>query len=403
MKTKRHIGTGTVKFNDRARELLGQIMDTERVSFGPLSVALEEQFAKLHQRDYALLSNSGTDALRIALHTLKSLHGWQDGDEVIVPATTFIATANIVRQLNLSPIFVDVYPDTFNISVEATERAITPRTRAVIPVHLLGQPANVPGIRELSRNFLVVEDSCEAMLCEWDGQRVGSLGEIGCFSLYVAHIVTAGVGGICTTNNEDYAIKIRSLINHALTPENLNLVGKSIIPLPAVGRRFQFDDMGYSARLTEFEAALALSQLEDDPVYDLIRPRRRNADHLEAGIKIINTHYAEGGRWLYTQQTDARATHSRMMFPFVIDLHAPDWLTKPALTAWLNEAGVETRDIPSLLDQPAYAINPADFPVSAELLEKGFYVGCHQDLNSDDIQYVLDTIYEFVDNHRRIT
>ena len=149
----RHIGVGTFKASAYMRSLVAEVLDTGRISYGPLSLEFEQRFAVRHGCQYAILSNSGTSALQVALQALKEVHHWQGG-QVIVPATTFVATANIVLHNQMRPVFVDVDPATYNIDVAQIERYITPDTRAIIPVNLFGQPANLSAVRALADQLL---------------------------------------------------------------------------------------------------------------------------------------------------------------------------------------------------------------------------------------------------------
>lgn len=193
----RTVGTGTFKTTEYMRNLVNQVLDSGRISYGPLSLAFEKRFAALHQCAYAILSNSGTSSLHVALQALKEIHNWGWG-QVIVPATTFVATPNIVTHNSMTPVFVDVDPVTYNLNPALLEAAITVDTRAIIPVHLFGQPANMTEIRAIAdkHGLKIIEDSCETMFVKHGNQVVGSWGDIGCFSTYVAHLVVTGVGGV---------------------------------------------------------------------------------------------------------------------------------------------------------------------------------------------------------------
>jgi dTDP-4-amino-4,6-dideoxygalactose transaminase len=271
------------------RLYLNQVLDSNRISYGEKSLAFEKKFAKLHNCEYAILSNSGTSALEVALQAMKEVNGWDDGDEVIVPATTFVATANVVIHNHMEPVFVDIDAVTYGINPRLAHEAVTDKTRAIIPVHLFGQPCEMNAVMAVAKEqgLGVIEDSCETMFADHHGQSVGSMGDIGCFSTYVAHLLVTGVGGICTTNNAAYAAKIRSLVNHGLELQHLN-PGDNFAPQPTVGRRFSFDTMGHSYRITEMEAALGLAQLDDLYIHDMLTIRRRNARHLTAGLRLLN-------------------------------------------------------------------------------------------------------------------
>jgi dTDP-4-amino-4,6-dideoxygalactose transaminase len=309
------------------RELVNRSLDNGQISYGPLSKEFETRFAAMHDSRYAILSNSGTSALQVALQAMKEIHRWRDGDCVIVPATTFVATANIVLHNRMIPTFVDVDPLTYNIDSTLIERAITDRTRAIIPVHLFGQPANMTAVNEIAnrRGLKVIEDSCEAMFVKHYGRSVGALGDIGCFSTYVAHLLVTGVGGISTTSNPDYAAKMRSLVNHGLEIGHLN-PDENFSPRPMPGRRFKFSSVGHSYRITELEAALGLAQL--DTVDEMLTARIRNARHLTLGLRGVNRRYGVG---LQLPTLAPGNDDAHMMYPIVL----PKRESKESLMAYL--------------------------------------------------------------------
>src|SRR5579859_348355 len=160
----RRIGLGTLNISEQGKQYIMDCLDSNRLSRGKYTDQFEQKFANLHQCKHGVFMNSGTSALQVALAALKEVYGYKDGDEVLVPATTFIATSNIVLQNNLKPVFVDVNPRTFNMEFWKIEKKITPRTRAIIPVHLFGLPADMEEIMDIAkkRGLQVIEDSCEA-------------------------------------------------------------------------------------------------------------------------------------------------------------------------------------------------------------------------------------------------
>ena len=385
------IGVGTFQASPRAKELVMQVLNTNRLSYGPMTQQFEEQFAKLHGCRFGVMSNSGTSALHVALATLKEIHGWDDGDEVLVPAVTFVATPNIVIHNKMQPVFVDVEPQYYAIDSEAIEEKITPRTRAIIPVHLFGHPADMDPILDIASRYglKVIEDTCETMFAGYKGRSVGSMGDIGCFSTYVAHLIVTGVGGLNTTNDVEYAIKLRSLVNHGRdsiylsiddddgrTPEELRVL---------VPRRFSFVSVGHSFRVTEMESALGLAQLEEwEP---MIATRRSNARRLMGELSPF-----EDRIQLPSIRPDCE--HSFMMFPIVLRDQP-----KADLVNYLEERGVETRDMLPLVNQPVYRdllnLRAADYPVADWITRNGFYVGCHQDLMESDLEYMSELFARF--------
>lgn len=385
------IGVGTYIATPRAKELVLQALDANRLSYGPMSQEFESSFSSLHGCRFGVFSNSGTSALHIALATLKETHGWDDGDEVLVPACTFIATSNVVLHNKLTPVLVDVERDYYGIDPARLEDHITPRTRAIIPVHLYGLPSDMDPIRSVAdrHELKIIEDSCETMFADYKGHAVGSLGDIGCFSTYIAHLIVTGVGGVNTTNNPDYAIKLRSLVNHGRDSIYLNIDDdddKTDQELRyIIERRFSFVSLGHSFRATELEAALGIAQLEEwRPMID---KRRANARRLTQMLSEFDEH-------LQLPQIRAGCTHSFMMYPIVQREQS-----KKKLVQHLEENSIETRDMMTLIRQPVYRnlleIDENEFPVSQWITDNGFYIGCHHNLTDSDLDYIYDVFCRF--------
>ncbi len=385
------IGVGTLNISPRARALVNEVLDSNRLSYGPMTRRFEAGFAQAHGCRFGVMSNSGTSALLVALAALKELHGWADGDEVILPAVTFAGTANVVIHARMRPVLVDVDPIHYELDPEKIEAAVTSRTRALIPVHVFGQPCEMDPVLELARRYglRVIEDSAETMFARYKGRSVGSLGEIGCFSTYAAHLLTTGVGGLNTTDNPEYAEKLRSLINHGRDSTYLNIDDddrKSPEELRRiVARRFSFVSLGYSFRLTEMEAALGLAQLEVGA--EMIARRRTNAAWLTGKL---SGHEA----FLQLPRIRPGCDHSFMMYPIVLRDRKKD-----ALVNFLEQNRVETREMLPLTNQPLYqrllGIGEADYPVAGWINRSGFYIGCHQDLSSDDLDRIVELFDRF--------
>src|SRR5262249_19459450 len=214
--TRKQIGVGGFTISERGKQLVMQALESNRLSAGPMMARFESEMAAAHDCKFGLMCNSGTSALHIALAALREVHGWRDGDEVLVPAVTFVASSNVVMYNNLKPVFVDVDPKTYTLDPAKIEARITPRTRAIMPVHIGGQPCDMEPIVDIAGrcNLRIVEDSCETMFVSDKGKMVGSFGDVGCFSTYVAHVITTGVGGLCTTNDPDLIVILKSLMNH---------------------------------------------------------------------------------------------------------------------------------------------------------------------------------------------
>ncbi len=204
----------------------------------------ETAFAEFCQVDHALACSNGTVALHLALLGL----GVGPGDEVIVPTLTYVATANAVTYCGAKPVFVDSEIQTWNMDPAAIEEKITPRTRAIIVVHLYGVPVEMEPVLALARKYglSVVEDAAQAHGAEYRGQRIGSLGDVATFSFYGNKIITTGEGGLVVTNNEKLASRVRQLKGQGMDPEN----------------RYWFPMVGYNYRMTNLAAAIGLAQFE---------------------------------------------------------------------------------------------------------------------------------------------
>lgn len=225
------------------RNLIDAFLSTWISSTGDYVRSFEQAFAARMEMAQGVATSNGTVALHLALAAL----GIGEGDEVIVPDFTFAASANAVIHAGARPVPVDVDADTWCISVETFDRAITPRTRAVMPVHVFGRPAPMTEIRALAsaRGVFVIEDCAEAHGARYDGKPVGSFSDVACFSFFANKIVTTGEGGICLTNDPDMAARMRMLRDHGMRPE----------------RRYWHEEAGFNFRITNLQAAIGCAQI----------------------------------------------------------------------------------------------------------------------------------------------
>ena len=236
-------------------EEIAEVVDSLRsgwLTTGPKVRRFEEEFASYTEAKCAVAVNSCTAALHVALAAL----GIGSGDEVIVPTMTFCATANVVVHLGATPILVDVGED-YHISVEAIERAITPRTRAIIPVHYAGEPCDMDEILALARRhgLKVVEDAAHAVGADYRGRKIGSHGDAVCFSFYATKNMTTGEGGMVTTNDPALADRIRTLILHGMSHDAWKRYTK------AGSWFYEVLEPGFKCNMTDIQAALGIHQL----------------------------------------------------------------------------------------------------------------------------------------------
>ncbi|MGQ9730179.1 MAG: DegT/DnrJ/EryC1/StrS family aminotransferase [Candidatus Zipacnadales bacterium] len=248
---------------------LDQVFRSGQLILGPHVSALEQQFAEVAGATYGIGVASGTDALIIALRALNI----GPGDEVIVPSYTFFATIEAVVHVGAVPRFVDIEDRHYCLDPDLLPQAITPRTKAIIPVHMYGHPADMTAIQRLAVEYglRVIEDSCQAHGATWNGQRVGGIGDMGCFSFYVSKNLSAyGEGGMITTNDEALAEQARRLRNHGH-------VGK-----------YEHVTFGYNSRLQEIQAAILCIKLRRLAQWNEARARSaRLYDELLAEVPVV--------------------------------------------------------------------------------------------------------------------
>lgn len=233
------------------------LLSTWISSNGKYIKEFEDEFSAYCGCKYGVATSNGTTALHLALLALGIGHG----DEVIVPDLTFAATINTVLHAGATPVIVDVEKDSWCIDPRAIERAITPKTKAVVPVHLYGQPCVMDKIMRIAHNhnLYIIEDCAEAHGAEFDGQKVGSFGDIGCFSFFGNKVITTGEGGMCITNDEKLMGKMRVFKDHGMSKT----------------KKYWHDVVGYNYRMTNIQAAIGVAQLEK---IDMLLEKRNNVE-----------------------------------------------------------------------------------------------------------------------------
>jgi len=410
------VAVGCAELGEDEKEQVLSVLDSGWLSPGPKVKAFESRFAQLHDSKHGVMVNSGTDALRIALLTLKEVHGWSEGSEVIVPAMTFVASVNVILQAGLKPVFVDVSPRDYCIDPEKIEAAITYKTVAVMGVNLFGNMADYYLFARAlqDRGIKLIEDSCETMGIRYVGasegnvgvgrdKKVGTFGDISCFSTYSCHLIVTGVGGIAITNNSQYAEIMRSYANHGRDPYFLgdySRMSGDLDPEEMIQKRFLYHRVGYSSRVSEFEAAVGLAQLKKLP--SIIQRRQANAERITMELYPLFWNGVDGSLKLPETPVINR-TRAWMMYPLV--LKDPS-LNRDSVCLELEKRGIETRPLMPLLTQPVYKDlfgNIAkNYPVAYESTTRGFYVGCHQLLTHDDISHLGESLREVCGTPRRV-
>jgi perosamine synthetase len=324
----------------------------------------EERFSEYCGAKYGIACTNGTTALHLAMATL----GVGPGDEVIIPTFTMIATANAVTYTGATPVLVDSEPETWNMDISKIKEKITDRTKAIMVMHTYGHPVDMDAVLEIAdkHRLYVVEDAAEAHGAEYKGKKIGSLGDVGCFSFYGNKIITTGEGGMLVTNNEEIALISRNLRDHAFSTE----------------RHFWHKYLGFNYRMTNLQAAVGLAQVERFD--EMVEIRRRNAQYynqLLENIEGIRTPpeapWAKNVYWMYSILIEEEFGH-----------------TRDEVRRRLAKHGIETRTffIPIHV-QPIYFHKYHErFPVAEELCRRGMYLPSASTLKKREIEYVVDCI-----------
>ena len=373
---KRIIDLGTLNINQSHIDKVVEALKSNRLSYGPMTALFEKRFAKKHGSEYGVFTNSGTDALRATIHAMKILYGWKDGDEIIMPATTFVATYNVILQNNMKPVLVDINQD-FNLDPELIEYKITKKTRAIMPVHLLGKPADMRRINAIAKKYKLktIADSCETM-----GVEIGQA-DVSCFSFYVAHLLVTGVGGMAITNDKELSDLIRSLIFHGRDNKYLQINDDDEYSEEVINARFRFNHPGYSSRGTEVEGALGLVEL--DLLDTNIKKRQTNARYLNDHLQHLPSKYLENNAF--------------MMYPF-LEFSG----RRNDLMLFLEKRGIMTRTIMPLINQPYIKVE-GEYPVSEVVLTNGLLFGVHQDLTVEDLKFIVGSIRLYYKFHAKVS
>jgi len=391
---------GTISITQDSKDLVSRILDSGRVSSGKYVREFEEQFAELTGTKEAVAFSSGTDADALALAVLYDYEA-ERGDEIIVPALSFVATGNAVLQAGFKPVFVDVERKTLNIDPEQIEERITQKTRAIMPVHLMGKPARMDEINQIAKkhNLFVVEDAAEAHGAVYKGRNIGAIGDMAAYSLYLAHTITTIEGGIVTTDREDFAEILRSLRCHGRACKCkicvVNTSSGYCRKRFEHGRdiRFVFERIGYSCKMNEVEAAIGLGSLK---MYEQIIEKRRH--NLLTMIEKLGE-FDEYISTIHEQDGEKIGPHA---LPMIVNETAP--FSRDQLTDYLDKNGIDTRDLfASMPTQcPGFSFlgyQPGDFPNAEYIGDNGLHIGVHQDLTDQHIEYFIDTVKKFLQRY----
>lgn len=365
------------------------------VTMGKQVRTFEEQCAKHFGAKHCNMNNSGSSANLLAIAALTN-PAWKNhmkaGDEVIVPALSWATTVWPLIQCNLTPVFVDCDINTYNFDMKALEAAITPKTKAIMLVHVYGNPCDMDAIMALAKkhNLYVIEDTCESMGASYKGKQVGTIGDVGTMSLYFSHHITTFEGGLTFTNNFEMMELLRVLRAHGWSRE-ADEKEKYIAQYPDIDPRFIFINLGYNLRPTEVQAVMGMQQL---PRLDgFVKARRAARDTY---INLLSRYE----NVLAFQQEEKDSVASWFGFGILLKDNAP--FTPKDITSYLNKQNIETRPIiaGNMARHPALKMFPHRVSGSLNncdtIMKRGFAVGCHHAVSKEACEYVAGAIDAFM-------
>jgi perosamine synthetase len=336
-----------------------EVLESGMLVQGSRTAALEEKWAVVCGVKHAIATSSGTTALHIALLA----HGIGPGDEVITSPFTFIASVNSILYAGARPVFVDIAEESFNIDPDLIEAAITPRTAAILPIHLYGYPCDMDAIGAIARRhgLAIIEDAAQAIGADYRGRPVGSFGT-GCFSLYATKNVMSGEGGMVTTNDDDLAKLCRLLRNHGMR------------------RRYYHDVLGFNFRMTDLHAAIGAVQV--DRLAEFTASRRAHAAYFNAHITSVCTPAVRPGYGHVWHQYTVRLDRGR---------------DRDAAVTQLSQAGIGTGifyPVPAHKQAHLAALGMADlsFPVAERLAREVVSLPVHPQLTQADLAKIVEEV-----------
>jgi dTDP-4-amino-4,6-dideoxygalactose transaminase len=358
-------------------QAISDVINSTSFINGPAVKEFQTALEKYLDVKYVIPCANGTDALQICMMAL----GLKPGDEVIAPDFTFIATAEVIALLGLTPVLVDVEPGTFNISTEAILKAITPRTKAIVPVHLFGQTADMDAIMEIAKQnkLFVIEDACQSIGSDYmnaagEWKKSGTIGHVGCTSFFPSkNLGCYGDGGAIFTNDDELAIKLRSIVNHGMTV------------------RYYHDDIGVNSRLDSIQAAVLKVKLQYLDKY--ARARQAVAEAYDKAF----------GRQpeLIIPARSHRSTH--VFHQYTLQLKG---INRNKLLEFLA-----TKDIPAMIYYPvpihlqkAYLdprYQPGDFPVTEKLSHSVVSLPMHTEMDAEQLNHITSSVLEFLETTRK--
>lgn len=372
------------QIGDEEKRLVMQVLDSGMLVQGPRVAELEQRWAEACQTKHAIAISNGT----AALHTALLAHGIGPGDEVITVAFTFIASVNSIIYCGARPVFADIDPVTFNIDPDTIEALITPRTKAIMPVHLYGHPADMQRIMAIAQKYglAVIEDSAQAIGASYDGKPAGSFGT-GCFSLYATKNVMSAEGGMITTNDDAIAKRCRLIRAHGME------------------KRYYHDMLGFNFRMSDLHAAIGLAQLSR--LEAITQQRKANAEFMNANINNPRLVLPSGGNLKKIENEKLEGEQSNSSFSTLNSKFSHAWhqytvrvqngLDRDTAVAKLTTAGIGTGvfyPVPAHQQKHIREMGFGDvtLPITEQLAKEVFSLPVHPALSPSDLEEIVHEV-----------
>jgi CDP-6-deoxy-D-xylo-4-hexulose-3-dehydrase len=380
---------------EEVSEAIG-VMLSRWVLMGERVRAFENLFAEYIGIKNAVMVNSGSSANLLAMSILTNpalKSRIKQGAEVITPAVTWATTVFPIANIGAKPVLVDVELETYTIDPMEVEKAITKKTRVIMPVHLLGYPCDMKRIMEIAQeyNLYVVEDACEAHGAECYGKKVGSFADMATFSFYASHHITTMEGGMVVTNDDEYFELAKALRSNGWI-RDLRNKEQIVKEYPEIDPRFLFVNLGFNMRPTELQGAFGIYQIKK--LDQFIEVRRRNAQYW-------NKRLSEYSEYFILPKEREGFRHVYFGYPITIKPGAP--FNRSGLTAYLEQKGIATRPVMAgnIAEQPAMKLvkyrKIGDLKNSRIIMRNSFFFGNHHGIDKIRREYVADCIAEFVE------
>jgi dTDP-4-amino-4,6-dideoxygalactose transaminase len=356
-------------------------------TMGPKTFAFEEDFRNFVGSGHAVAVNSGTAALHLALKVI----GLSSSDEVIIPTMTFTATGEVVCYHGARPVIVDVDRDTHNISIKCIEKAISSKTRAIIPVHFGGQPCDMDEILEIAKKkgIFVIEDAAHAIPAAYKGRKIGTIGDLTCFSFYATKTLATGEGGMVTTENTDWTDRIRRLRLHGISKDAWNRYSKE------GSWYYEVIEAGYKYNMTDIQAGLGLAQLRK---VEWMKERRR-----EIAAKYTDAFKSLEG--IITPTIKPGNDSAWHLYVIKLNLEALN-INRNEFIENLHGRGISTsvHFIPLHMHpfyREGYSLDSKDFPGAEWLFERIISLPIYPGLNDSEVAYIVENVRDVCRQHKR--